>query len=42
MKALRGPWLLDNLGSKTKALLAATVREAQWRLRGRPKAEPQN
>ena len=34
LKAFRSPALLDNLGGKTKALLAATVREAQWRLRG--------
>ncbi len=34
LKAFRSPTLLDNFGSKTKSLLAATLREAQWRLRG--------
>lgn len=34
LKAFRSPALLDNLGGKTKALLAATVREVEWRLRG--------
>jgi len=34
LKAFRSPALQDNVGSKTKALLAATLREAQWRLRG--------
>lgn len=34
VKAFRSPALLDNLGSKTKSLLAAVVRETQWRLRG--------
>jgi glycosyltransferase involved in cell wall biosynthesis len=36
LKAFRSPLLLDNLGSKTKALLAATLREIQWKLKGRP------
>lgn len=35
VKAFRAPFLLDNLGSKTKALLASIVRETQWRLGGR-------
>ena len=34
LKAFRAPDLLDNLGSKTKALLASIAREAQWRIRG--------
>jgi glycosyltransferase involved in cell wall biosynthesis len=34
LKAFRAPSLIDNCGSKTKALLASLVREAQWRLRG--------
>ena len=34
LQAFRAPSLLDNVGSKTKALLAAIVREAEWRLRG--------
>lgn len=33
-KAFRSPQLMDNAGSKTKALLAAVVREAEWRLKG--------
>jgi len=33
LKAFCSPSLLDNIGSKSKALLAAVVREAQWRLR---------
>jgi glycosyltransferase involved in cell wall biosynthesis len=31
-KAFRSPSLMDNCGSKTKALFAALVREAQWRI----------
>jgi glycosyltransferase involved in cell wall biosynthesis len=44
-KAFLSPSLMDNLGSKTKALLAQLVREAEWRLSGgraasdKPKAE---
>lgn len=34
IKAFRSPTLSDNMGSKTKALLAAFLREAQWRLAG--------
>lgn len=37
VKAFRSPALFDNVGSKTKALLAATVREAQWKLGGSSK-----
>lgn len=33
-KAFTSPSLLDNSGSKTKSLVAALVRETQWRLRG--------
>jgi hypothetical protein len=33
-KAFQAPFLLDRLGSKTKALLAALVHELKWRLRG--------
>jgi len=33
MKAFCSPGLLDNVGSKTKALLAATLRDAQGRMR---------
>ncbi|MGP8261125.1 MAG: glycosyltransferase [Acidobacteriaceae bacterium] len=33
LKAFRSPSMMDNVGSKTKALLAAVVRESQWRLR---------
>ena len=32
LKAFRSPALLDNVDSKTKALLAAIVREMEWRL----------
>ncbi len=35
LKAFRSPALLDNMGSKTKALLAAVVREMEWRFRRR-------
>jgi glycosyltransferase involved in cell wall biosynthesis len=38
-KAFSSPLLRDNVGSKTKALLAAVVREAEWRLRGGRTAE---
>lgn len=34
LKAFRAPALLDNLGGKTKTLLASIVREAQWWIRG--------
>jgi glycosyltransferase involved in cell wall biosynthesis len=34
-KAFRSPSFMDNCGSKTKALLAALTREAQWRMRSR-------
>jgi glycosyltransferase involved in cell wall biosynthesis len=34
VKAFCSPSLTDNLGSKMKALLAAVVREAEWRLKG--------
>jgi glycosyltransferase involved in cell wall biosynthesis len=34
LKAFRSPALFDNLGSKTKALVAAVVREAEWKLHG--------
>jgi glycosyltransferase involved in cell wall biosynthesis len=34
VKAFRSPAIMDNVASKTKSLLAATVREAQWRLGG--------
>jgi glycosyltransferase involved in cell wall biosynthesis len=34
VKAFRAPSMVDNFGSKTKSLLAATVRETEWRLRG--------
>ncbi len=34
MKAFGAPALRDNVGSKTKALLAAMLREMQWRMRG--------
>lgn len=33
-KAFSSPSIMDNVGSKTKALLAAAVRELEWRLRG--------
>jgi glycosyltransferase involved in cell wall biosynthesis len=38
-KAFCSPSLVDNSGSKIKSLLAAVVRETQWRLRGKPAAE---
>jgi hypothetical protein len=38
VRAFRSPALMDNLGSKTKALLAAVVREVEWKLRGRKTA----
>lgn len=34
VRAFRSPYLMDVWGSKTKGLVAAVVREAQWRLRG--------
>jgi glycosyltransferase involved in cell wall biosynthesis len=34
VKAFCSPYLMDVWGSKTKGLVAAIVREAQWRLRG--------
>lgn len=34
IKAFRSPYLMDNITSKSKALLAAMVREAAWKLRG--------
>jgi glycosyltransferase involved in cell wall biosynthesis len=34
-KAFSSPYLMDNIGSKTKTLLAALVRETEWRLRGK-------
>jgi hypothetical protein len=37
-KSFLSPFLMDNVGSKTKALLASLVREAEWRLKGRPPA----
>ncbi len=36
IKAFRAPSLLDNGGSKTKSLLAATLRELEWKLKGKP------
>jgi glycosyltransferase involved in cell wall biosynthesis len=33
-KAFRSPQLMDNVGSKMKALIAAVVRETEWRLKG--------
>jgi hypothetical protein len=33
-KAFSSPSIMDNAGSKTKALLAAAVRELEWRVRG--------
>jgi glycosyltransferase involved in cell wall biosynthesis len=40
LKAFRAPFLIDRFGSKTKALLASLVREAEWRLLdGRPAAD---
>jgi glycosyltransferase involved in cell wall biosynthesis len=38
-KAFCSPSLTDNSGSKAKSLLAAVIREAQWRLRGKPTAD---
>jgi glycosyltransferase involved in cell wall biosynthesis len=38
-KAFCSPSLMDNSGSKIKSLLAAVVRETQWRLRGKPAVE---
>jgi glycosyltransferase involved in cell wall biosynthesis len=38
VKAFCSPSLTDNLESKTKSLLAAIVREAEWRIKGRPTA----
>jgi glycosyltransferase involved in cell wall biosynthesis len=35
VKAFRAPFLIDRLGSKSKSLIAAVVREAQWKLSGR-------
>jgi glycosyltransferase involved in cell wall biosynthesis len=34
LKAFCIPFFMDNIGSKTKTLFAAVLREAQWRLRG--------
>jgi glycosyltransferase involved in cell wall biosynthesis len=34
LKAFCSPFFMDNVGGKSKALLAAVVREAEWRLRG--------
>jgi glycosyltransferase involved in cell wall biosynthesis len=34
LKAFRSPALMDNLGSKSKALLASFAREAEWQIRG--------
>jgi glycosyltransferase involved in cell wall biosynthesis len=39
-KAFRSHSLTDNIGSKAKSLLAACVRETQWRLRGGQTASP--
>jgi glycosyltransferase involved in cell wall biosynthesis len=33
LKAFQSPFLFDNCGSKTKALFAALVREAEWRFK---------
>jgi glycosyltransferase involved in cell wall biosynthesis len=42
VKAFFSPSLLDNLGSKSKSLIASLVREAQWRLNGaQPVSEQQ-
>jgi glycosyltransferase involved in cell wall biosynthesis len=41
VKAFRSPSILDNFGSKTKALIAALVREAEWRIRGGKAAQAQ-
>jgi glycosyltransferase involved in cell wall biosynthesis len=38
-KAFCLPSLPDNSGTKTRSLLAAVIREIQWRLRGKPTAE---
>jgi hypothetical protein len=38
-KAFCLPSLTDNSGTKTRSLLAALIRETQWRLRGKPTAE---
>jgi glycosyltransferase involved in cell wall biosynthesis len=38
LKAFRSPALMDNVSSKTKALLAAVVRETEWRLSGQKAA----
>lgn len=35
MKAFRTPAIFDNVGSKTKSLIAALVREGQWRVGGK-------
>jgi glycosyltransferase involved in cell wall biosynthesis len=42
VKAFRSPALLDNLGGKTTSLLAAVMRETQWRFRGRRTAANQS
>jgi glycosyltransferase involved in cell wall biosynthesis len=34
VKAFCAPYLIDRVGSKTKSLFAAVVREAEWRLKG--------
>jgi hypothetical protein len=39
LKAFSSPSLMDNSSSKIKSLLAAVIRETQWRLRGKPTAE---
>jgi hypothetical protein len=41
VKAFFSPSLLDNLGSKSKSLIASLVREAQWRLNGAQPASEQ-
>jgi glycosyltransferase involved in cell wall biosynthesis len=41
VKAFCSPFLMDGWSSKTKALLAAVVREAEWRLRGGRTADGQ-
>jgi glycosyltransferase involved in cell wall biosynthesis len=41
VKAFRSPALSDNVASKTKALVASLLREAEWRLRG-SKPRPAN
>jgi glycosyltransferase involved in cell wall biosynthesis len=38
IKAFCSPCLIDRVGSKTKSLVAAVVREAEWRLKGSPPA----